>query len=97
MYTRPLILNLTIEIEEGNNSQRKTEVTIQEISSRHIKLTSKGFLHRGTLVRIPLDMLPHCPVLHGLIRECVYAQGTHNVIVRLLGKTEISADLVSKQ
>ena len=80
---------LTVTIEQVNGSKlmrREVTVTTRDISRNGFSFIHRQFVQPGATVKAKFDMLPHQPLLIGVVRNCALLKGMeHHVGVEFTG------------
>jgi hypothetical protein len=74
-------LTVLIEKEPDHKSQqRDVEVTTHDISRGGFSFMFKQYLHPGTRIRTRFNALPGCPIVRGIVRNCIHLGATFHRI-----------------
>ena len=80
---------LTVTIEQANGNKlmrREVTVTTRDISRNGFSFIHRQFVQPGATVKAKFDMLPHQPLLIGVVRNCALLKGMeHHVGVEFTG------------
>ena len=75
-------VKLSLEIEEEDQwqavSRRTIEVITKDLSTGGFAFIHSQFIHPGSRVRARFDVLPHRPILSGVVRSCVKIEGVRH-------------------
>ena len=81
--------SLAVTIEQDNGSRlmrREVTVTTRDVSRNGFSFVYRQFVQPGATVKAKFDMLPHQPLLIGVVRNCVLLEGMeHRVGVEFTG------------
>lgn len=74
-------LTVLIEKEPHHKSQKRdVEVTTHDISRGGFSFMFKQYLHPGTRIRTRFNSLPGCPIVRGIVRNCIHLGSTFHRI-----------------